>query len=328
MKGNFVNSVLMGLCGLAWAVAATPIASAADAPKVGILYPGPKGPAPSVDALVKALGDLGYKDGESVTLDIRYAEGKFDQIPALAKELVAKNPKIIVAVAGEALFAAAQATTTIPIVSATGGGDLVKAGLIKSVERPGGNVTGMWLTSNEAAAARVETLKKMMPSMIKLAVFVSATYPENQTLLPVAEGAAKRLRVAMQTYTIVKPEELEGAIAAAKAAGAEAIMTLQGPLFFFQRKLIADLALKHKLPLAMSETLAGDAGALLQVNPDVPGCAARSATHVDRILKGAKPGDLAVERYGGKQLVINLKTAKALGMKVDPSVLQGAKIIE
>jgi putative tryptophan/tyrosine transport system substrate-binding protein len=105
-------------------------------------------------------------------------------------------------------------------------------------------------------------------------------------------------------------------------------MTLQGPFFFFQRKLIADLALKQKLPLAMSEALAGDAGALLQVNPDVPGCAARSATYVDRILKGAKPGDLAVERYGGKQLVINLKTAKALGMNVDASALQGAKIIE
>jgi ABC-type uncharacterized transport system substrate-binding protein len=151
---------------------------------------------------------------------------------------------------------------------------------------------------------------------IKLAVLTSATYPENQLLLPVAESVAKRLGVAVETYTIAKPEELDGAIATGKAAGAETIMTLQGPFFFFQRKLIADLALKHQLPLAMSEALAGDAGALLQVNPDVPGCAARSATYVDRILKGAKPGDLAVERYGNKQLVINLKTAKTLGMNV------------
>jgi putative tryptophan/tyrosine transport system substrate-binding protein len=116
------------------------------------------------------------------------------------QDLVAQNPNIIVPVSGEALFATAQATTTIPIVSATGGGDLVKAGLIQSLERPGGNVIGMWLTSDEAAAARVETLKKMMmPSMIKLVVLASATYPENQLLLPVAEGAAKRLGIAMQT---------------------------------------------------------------------------------------------------------------------------------
>ncbi len=326
MQCRFAKPLLVGLCALGWALAA--IASAADAPKIGILFPGPKGPVPSVDAVVKALADLGYKDGQSVTLDIRYADGKFDQLPALAKELVAQNPRIIVAVTGEALFAAAQATTTIPIVSATGGGDLVKAGLIKSLERPGGNVTGMWLTSEEAATARVETMKKIMPSMIKLAVLTSATYPENQLLLPVAEAVAKRLGIVIETYTIAKAAELDGAIAAAKAAGAQAIMTLQGPFFFFQRKLISDLALKHRLPLAMSEALAGEAGALLQVNPDVPGCAARSATYVDRILKGAKPGDLAVERYGNKQLVINLKTAKALGMKVDLSALHGAKFIE
>jgi ABC-type uncharacterized transport system substrate-binding protein len=119
MKSRFVKSLLIGLYALGWAVAALPIASAADAPKIGILYPGPKGPVPSI----KALGDLGYKDGQSVTLDIRYAEGKFDQLPALAKDLVAQNPNIIVAVSGEALFATAQATTTIPIVSATGGSD-------------------------------------------------------------------------------------------------------------------------------------------------------------------------------------------------------------
>jgi len=117
MKSRFVKSLLIGLYALGRAVAALPIASAADAPKIGILYPGPKGPVPSI----KALGDLGYKDGQSVTLDIRYAEGKFDQLPALAKDLVAQNPNIIVAVSGEALFATAQATTTIPIVSATGG---------------------------------------------------------------------------------------------------------------------------------------------------------------------------------------------------------------
>jgi putative tryptophan/tyrosine transport system substrate-binding protein len=195
--------------------------------------------------------NLGYKDGQSVTLDIRYAEGKFDQLPALAKDLVAQNPNIIVAVSGEALFAAPRRQQTIPIVSATGGGDLVKAGLIQSLERPGGNVTGMWLTSDEAAAARVETLKKMMPSMIKLVVLASATYPENQLLLPVAEGAAKRLGIAMQTYTIAKPEELEGAIAAAKAAGAEAIMTPA-------RAVLLLPAQTHRRPRAEAKAAARD----------------------------------------------------------------------
>jgi putative ABC transport system substrate-binding protein len=328
MKCGSLKSLLIFAYALGCAMATMNAANAAEIAKIGILFPGPKGPAPSVDAVVKALGELGYKDGQSATFDIRYAEGKFDQLPALATDLVAQKPNIIVAVAGEALFAAAQATTTIPIVSATGGGDLVKAGLIKSLERPAGNVTGMWLTSDEAAAARVETLKKLMPSMVKLAVLASATYPENEILLSVVQAAAKRLAISVESHTIAKPDEIEGAITAAKSAGAEAIMTLQGPFFFFQRKLIADLALKHKMPLAISEALGGDAGALLQVNPDVPGCAARSATYVDRILKGARPGDLPVERYGNKQLVINLKTAKALGMTIDPSVLQGARVIE
>jgi len=152
-----------------------------------------------------------------------------------------------------------------------------------------------------------------------------AMNPENQLLLPVADGAAKRLGIAMQTYTIAEPEELEGTIAAAKAAGAEAIMTPARAVLFLQ-------AQTHRRPRAEAKVAARDERSSCRrcrgAASSVPGCAARSATYVDRILKGAKPGDLAVERYGGKQLVIHLKTAKALGMNVDASALQGAKIIE
>lgn len=313
-------------CVLGCTIAATP--SAAQTPKIGILFPGPKGPAPSVDAVVKALGALGYKDGQSATIDIRYAEGKFDALPRLANDLINQNPKVIVAVTPEALFAVARATATVPIVSATGSGDLVQAGLIKSVEHPGGNVTGMWLITEDAAAARVELLKKIVPSVNKLGVFADATFPDNRSLLAVVEAAAKRAGIATQVYTLAKPDEVESAMAAAKAANLDAVMTLQGPFFFFQRKLLAESALKNAIPLAISEALGADAGALLQVNADVPGCAARSATYVDRILKGQKPGDLAVERYAGKQIVINIKTAHALGLKIDPPTLRGVRVVE
>jgi putative ABC transport system substrate-binding protein len=167
-------------------------------------------------------------------------------------------------------------------------------GLAKSLEKPGGNVTGVAISAGEAAQLRVELLKKAVPGLSTLVVLAHASNSANQGLLGMMEEAARQHGVKLQTVSVIKPEDLEGAITAAKTSGAQAVSSLQGPFFFFQRKLLGELCEKHAIPLAMSEPLSAEVGALLQVNPDIPGAAAASAKYVDRILKGAIPGDLPI----------------------------------
>jgi putative ABC transport system substrate-binding protein len=304
------------------------LAVASELPKIGVLFPGPAGPAPSIQAFANALSELGYRDRQNIVIEYRYADGKFDRLPALAKELADLPVNVIVAVGGEALVATKRATDAIPIVSATGEGDFVAMGLIASWDQPGGNITGMNLSSAEAAQKRVEVFKQAVPMLARLAVLVHALYPASPQLLAVLESSATQHDIQVQPISVSTPEELEGAMAAAKQAGANAVMTLQGPFFFLQRKAVADLAAQHKLPLAMGEPLSAEAGALLQVNPDVPECAARAAAFVDRILKGAKPGDLPIERFSSTQVVFNLKAARDLGITIDPEVTRGGRVIE
>jgi len=168
------------------------------------------------------------------------------------------------------VIAAAKATSTIPIVSATGDVDFVGAGLAKSLEKPGGNVTGVAISGGEAAQLRVELLKKAMPGLSTLLVLTHPSNSANQRLLGMMEDAAKQHGVKLQTASVTKPEDLEPTITAAKASGAQAVSSLQGPFFFFQRKLLGELGETHKMPLAMGEPLSAEAGALLQVNPDIP----------------------------------------------------------
>jgi len=300
---------------------------AADLPKVGLVHPGPKGPIPSVSAVVAGMAALGYEDGKTVALEYRYAEGKLDQLPSILRNLVEQNAKVIVAVAGEALVAAAQVTKTVPIVSATAGGDFVSMGLIKSWDRPDTNVTGMNLIADQAAAARVEILKRVFPAARTVVVLVNP-YPGNDELLTAMRAASLKANIKLETVDVSKVDELEPAIVNAKRNGADAVTSLQGPFFFFQRKLLADLSLKHRIPLAMSEALSGEAGALLQVNPDVPGCAERSAGFVDLILKGATPNGLKIERYSRYDVVFNLRTARELGINISPDTIKGSKVIE
>ncbi|MCC8965617.1 ABC transporter substrate-binding protein [Bradyrhizobium sp. Pear76] len=300
---------------------------AADLPKVGLVHPGPKGPIPSISAVVAGMAVLGHEDGRTVALEYRFAEGKLDQLPLIVRDLIELDVKVIVAVAGEALVAAARITNTVPIVSATAGGDFVSMGLIKSWDRPGTNVTGMNLIADEAAAARVEIVRKILPVARTLAVLVNP-YPGNDELLSAMRAASSKANIKLVTLEIGKVDDLEPAIVDAKRNGADAVTSLQGPFFFFQRKLLADLSLKHKIPLAMSEALAAEAGALLQVNPDVPGCAERSANFVDLILKGANPRDLGIERYSRYDVVFNLRTARELGISLSPDTIKGSKVIE
>lgn len=301
--------------------------AAAALPRVALVHPGPKGPIPSVSAVVAAMAALGYEDGRTVALEYRYAEGKLDQLPSITGSLVEQNVSVIVAVAGEALVAAAQVTKTVPIVSATASGDFVRMGLIRSWERPGTNVTGMNLIAEPAAAARVEILAEVIPRARTVVVLVNP-YPGNDGLLTAMRAAASKANIKLETFDVSRADELEAAIVSAKQNGADAVTSLQGPFFFFQRKMLADLCLKHRISLAMSEALSAEAGALLQVNPDVPGCAKRCAGFVDMILKGASPGDLKIERYSRYDVVFNLRTAKELGLSLRPDRVKGSMVIE
>ena len=306
-------------------VAPTQSASAQD--KVGVLFGGPKGSA-AIAAFVKAMEDLGYQDGKTVALEFRYADGKADQLPLLANELAGLKPRLIVGVAGDAVLAAAKATSTIPIVSASGDVDFVAAGLAKSLSRPGGNVTGVSISGGEAAQLRVELLKKAVPELSTLVVLSHPSNSANHRLLAMMEEAARQYAVKLQALSVTKPEDLEGAITAAKASGAQAVSSLQGPFFFFQRKLLSELCEKHKMPLAMGEPLSAEVGALLQVSPDIPGAAASSARYVDQILKGALPAELPIERHPTIQVVFNMKVARALNLNVDPAVAKGGRVID
>jgi putative ABC transport system substrate-binding protein len=251
----------------------TQAAVAQERPKVGVLFAGQKGSA-AITAFVKAMEDLGYQDGKTVVLEYRYAEGKADQLPLLANELVQQHPRLIVGVASEAAVALAKATSTIPIVSATGDVDFVGLGLAKSLDKPGGNITGVTISAGEAAQLRVELLQKIVPGLSTLIVLMHPSNSANQRLLNMMDDVAKRLGVKIQPVSVGRPKDLEGAIATAKASGAQAISSLQGPFFFFQRKLLGDLCEAHMIALAMSEPLSAEVGALLQVNPDVSGAAA------------------------------------------------------
>ena len=321
--------VLAGLLSASF-LAFLPVSQAATAqeqPKVGVLFGGPKGSA-AIAAFVKAMEELGYEDGKTVVFEYRYADGKADQLPVLAKELVEENSRLIVGVAGEAVIAAAKATSTIPIVNATGDVDFVGLGLAQSLEKPGGNVTGVAVSGGEAAQLRVELLKKAVPGLSMLVVLMHPSNSANERLLSMMGDAARRHEVKLQPVSVASPEDLDGAIAAAKASGAQAISSLQGPFFFFQRKLIGALCEKHKIALAMSEPLSAEEGALLQVNPDVPGAAGASAKFVVQILKGAQPAHLSIERHPVIQVVLNMKVAKALGLNVDPGIVGRGRVIE
>jgi len=300
---------------------------AQERPVIGVLFPGPKGSA-AIANFVKAMDALGYQDGRTISFEFRYADGKADQLPLMAKELVEQNPKLIVGFAHEAVVAAARATAAIPVVSATGDVDFLGLGLAKSLERPGGNVTGMTVSAGQAAELRVELLKKVVPGLSTVAVLIDPSNSASPRLLSMMEAAATKVAVRLQPVNVSRPEELDQVIAAAKASGANAVSSLQGPFFFFQRKLLGELSEKHRIPLAMSEPLSAEVGALLQVNPDVPGAAAASAKFVDQILKGASPANLPIERHPKIDVVINLKVAKALGLSIDHALAPGARIIE
>ncbi|MFI5373189.1 MAG: ABC transporter substrate-binding protein [Candidatus Rokuibacteriota bacterium] len=272
-----------------------------------------------------ALRELGYVEGRSISFEARWAQGRVDRLPGLAAELVRLQVDIIVTGGGEAARAAKQASTTIPIVMADGA-DPVRLGLVESLGRPGGNVTGVTSLSTELIAKRVELLRQLLPKVSRVAVLWDET-PNSRLSVQELEAAARPLGIGIQPVGASGPNALDRAFSA--AAGERALIVVASPPLFTERKRIADLALKHRLPTVVGGREYAEAGGLLSYAVRYPDLFRRAASYVDKILRGAKPADLPVEQPTTFELVINLKTAKALGLTIPPSLLQRAdQVIE
>lgn len=293
-----------------------------DGLKVGLLFAGPRG-SPAVAALVDALAALGHRDGGSIALLCRYGEGQSGRLPALMRELMAEAPDVIVAVANEAVVQAASACSKIPIVSANADIDFVGLGLAKSLDKPDGNVTGVSIGAAEAAKLRIALLAKILPKLSKLTVLMHEGNPANARLLGFMEKASKPCGIELRPVMLSKPDDIEPVFLEVRSLGAQAVTSLQAPFFYFQRHALCDLCRQLRLPLALGEPFSVEAGALLEVSPDIIGAARASAHFVHRILKGARAGDLPIERQTTLQVVVNLDVARTLGLTIDPTISRG-----
>ena len=279
-------------------------------------------------AFREQLRELGYVEGQNVFFESRWGDGQVGRLRGLAAELIDAKVDIMVTASSEAALAAKQATRSIPIVTATGG-DPVKLGVVASLARPGGNVTGVFSLSNDLVGKRLEFLKQLIPRVARVAFLRHSDNRASALNLRDAESAARPLGLVVQSVGVRGPKELDAAFGAMKRERADAVIVLEATAFFPDRQRIADLALMHRLPMAAQAREYAEAGALISYGTDYLDLFRRAAMYVDKILKGAKPADLPIEQPTKFELVINLRTAKALGLTIPPSLLQRAdQVIE
>ena len=277
-------------------------------------------------AFRQSLRDLEYVEGRNVVIEFRSAEGKLDRFPALAAELVTLRVDVIVAANTGAALAAKQATKTIPIVFA-GPADPITSGLVNSLARPGGNVTGLSSSGPELVGKGLELLKQAVPGVNRVAALWHRDYPERtqRDILEQADVAARALGVHLQFVEARGgPENFDRAFSELTRARADALTVLTSVLFISERRRLVDLAARNRLPVVYPVRDFVDDGGLMSYGPHWADIYRRAATYVDKILKGAQPADLPVEQPTRFELVINLKTAKALGLTIPPSVLARA----
>ena len=278
------------------------------------------GRGPFVEAFLEGMRALGYVEGQHFVLEYRAAAGHYERLPALAAELVQLQPEVIVTQGTPAALAAKDATTTIPIVM-VGVGDPVASGLVASLARPGGNLTGLSVVVPELVGKQLEFLTDVLPTVSRVAVLWNPTNPGLAIQMRVAEAAAQRLGVQLYRVEARSPEALDSAFAAMTSAHAGALLVLVDNIFFEHRSRLAALAAISHLPTMHQDRAFVEAGGLISYAASPPDGWRHGATYVDKILKGAKPADLPVEQPTKFELVINLKTAKALGITMPPSLL-------
>ena len=281
---------------------------------------------PNLAALIAGLRDLGYVEGRNVALEYRYAEGRPERVRELALQLAALKPDVIVVLGGDMVPFVRDATSTLPIVMLTSQNP-VEAGVVASFARPGGNLTGVAFVSSETAGKRLQFLKEAAPALTRVAVLWSPDHPDGE--YRDIESAARRLGIHVQSLEVRRPEDFDGAFQAAIHARSEALMVVSSRFMNLNRPRIVEFASGQRIPLATGWGPWARTGSFLSYGPDLDTLVRRAAAQVDRILKGAKPADLPIEQPIKFELVINLKTAKTLGLTIPPSLLQRAdQVIE
>jgi putative ABC transport system substrate-binding protein len=291
---------------------------------IGVLVLGTPDPRPFLQGIREGLSALGYAEGRNVLLEIRSADGRAGLLPELAAELVGLKVDVIVAFQTPASTAAKAATREIPIVMAPAG-DPVGTGLVPSLARPGGNVTGLSAATAEVAGKSVELVREILPAARRLAVLASESDPFTKPFLTEIGRGAQNFGMEMEPILVPSGQALDGAFDALKGRRADALI-VQGSL---ARKEVVDLAIKHRLPLFSSNQILATLGGMVTYAANQADMYRRAAGYVDRILKGAKPTDLPVQLPTKFELIVNLKTAKALGIEVSPMLLARAdEVIE
>jgi putative tryptophan/tyrosine transport system substrate-binding protein len=297
-------------------------------PRIGYLSGRPGRGSPNAEALRQGLRDLAYVEGQNMAIEFRSTEGKLDRYPSLAAELVRLKVDIIFAAGGEAGRAAKKATSAIPIIF-VGSVDPVATGMADSLARPGGNITGFSTGAPGLYGKRLEIIKETLPRLSRVGVLLNPTNPNTDVALKEIRSAGLDLGVHVQSLDVRSPNDIDRAFEAATKAQAGALVVAQQTPITTNPIRIAELAAKRRLPAIYTETEWIDAGGLMSYGPSVPDLYRRAATYIDKILKGMKPADLPVEQPVKYELMINLKTAKQIGVTIPQSLLYRAdKVIK
>ena len=313
-----VAAVLLAVAVIAEAQQATKI------PQIGYLEGGPLSAHTSrMEAFRQGLRELGYEEGKNILIEWRFGDGKLDRLPALATELVGLKVAVIVTGGTAQTRAAKQATSTIPIVMAQDN-DPVASGVVESLARPGGNITGLTNFAPELSSKRLEILREVVPKLSRVAVLGTSNVPSYALVMKELELAAKILGVKLQYLDILEAKDVETAFRAAADGRADGITTFASAMVVAQRAQIVELAAKNRLPGIYHNSQFSEAGGLIFYGVNVLDLDRRAAAYVDKILKGAKPADLPVEQPTKFELVVNLKTAKQIGLTIPPQVLARA----
>ena len=294
--------------------------------RIGFLRADQPPPKDFLEAFQQGLRELGYVNGENVVVDVRFTDGGVNQLPQLAEALVRSKVDVIVASASQAALAAKRATTSVPIVC-VGVVDPVELGLVRTLGRPGGNITGLASNAAEMAGKRLELLTELVPRLRRVAVLWHVTNPTSLMALKEAEVAARAAGVRVTSVPVQGPNDFDPAFKAVSSA--DGLIQIDDTLFMAHRAQLAGLAVRSRLPVIHGAKEFVEAGGLMSYGTNFSVLYRRAATYVDKILKGAKPADLPIEQPTKFELVINLKTAKAIGLTSPPSVLARAdEIIE
>ncbi|MEK6244985.1 MAG: ABC transporter substrate-binding protein [Pseudomonadota bacterium] len=315
------------------ALSAAPLAAEAQRPKkvprIGFLSSDSPGPDPRIDIFRQGLRDLGYVEGQTLLIELRYGEGRLDRMPSLVNEFVQQQVDIIVATNNVFIRSAKEATKTIPIIMISSI-DPVVAGYVESLARPGGNITGVSSLGRDLSAKRMELLKEILPGMSRVAILWHGDAPGPRVAFKQYEAAARTFKLNLQSLEVRGPNpDLEGAFRAAKKEHAAAVIIVVNHLITFHLKRIMELATSNQLPSMNEDSRYVYAGGLLSYGANTSDSYRRAAYYIDKILKGAKPRDLPVEQPTKFELVINLKAAKQIGLAIPKSLLARAdEVIE